>query len=518
MDLVCCNSVYFAVKYVIQKHRADVERLLIDDETAFLRKMRLSCIPNTVWAVGSALVHALPPFSNNMRAPKDDEVYVAIVMPYVSANTLRCQLASLANLGNRCSSEHVRKVMGGLASFSYAVYEKYRLSHNDYKLGNVLVNSAWSPTVVDFSFVHSASAKHTRDTWCRGTPCYMSPEHWFFEVPTMWMINSGHGGTCSVGDTWSMALIWTTMMLTGMPLTDIDDPLLAARVTSPNRVFNPEYTDTVFDLVPVNTPWLHAALTDILEREKPTLMELHILYHGVCLMLWYQTMYTGDRRVFLPGNDVLPGIEQTLLYQILSNHAPRITELYRQHGHGLLERARDEVKRQLSAAEWSAYQRMFSWNPAHRRGPQDVNPFAWLLPVFGVNAMDLDNRLLEHANTTNPHHQAAPDLFFAGGLAALIVHAANDGCPVCKAPCQVQCGICKQKRCTNECLQGHTCQPPVMANGGASPYQYDQGVGRGRGRGGGGAGNHYQHPQYHHHHRAQLHSSANGVRVDGGHY
>ena len=508
VDLVCCNRVYFAVKYILCPRRQDVERLLIDEETQFLRQMRTPAIPNTVWAVGSALVYTLPAFANNMRPPAANEVYVAIVMPYVSANTLRCQLASLANLGQRCSSAHVSIVMGGLASFSYAMYERRRLSHNDFKLGNVLVNSKWSPTVVDFSFVHSAAVRHTQETWKRGTPCYMAPEHWFFDVPTMWMVNSGNGGTCSVGDTWAMALVWTTMLLTGMPLTDIDDPLLAARVMSPNHVFNPEYTDTVFDLVPVTTPWLHAVLTEILDREKPPPdISLNVLYHGVCLMLWYQALYTGDREVFLPGTDVLPGIEQTPLHVLLSRHARRITELYRQHGHGLLERARDEVKRQLSPTEWHAYLRMFAWNPAHRRGVHDANPFAWLLGVFGANARELDDRLATAAAAQNNAPPPVPDLFFpanSGGLAGLIVHAANDGCNVCKAPCQVQCGICKQKRCSNECLSGHYCQPPVLNGNGMYNHHH---AGRGRG--------HPPQPP-----RTRLHNSVNSLllRVEDGKY
>lgn len=511
VDLVCCNRVYFAVKYILCPQRKEVERLLIDEETQFLRQMRSPSIPHTVWAVGSALVYALPAFANNMRPPAASEVYVAIVMPYVSANTLRCQLASLANLGQRCSSEHVKTVMGGLVSFSYAMYERARLSHNDFKLGNVLVNSKWSPTVVDFSFVHSATTRHTQETWKRGTPCYMAPEHWFFDTPTMWMVNSGHGGTCSVGDTWALGLVWTTMLLTGMTLTDIDDPLLAARVMSPNHVFNPEYTDTVFDLVPMNTPWLHAILTGILEREKPSPdISLPVLYHGACLMLWYQTLYTGDREVFLPGSDVLPGIEQTPLHVLLIKHAPHITELYRNHGHGLLERARDEVKRQLSTGEWHAYLRMFAWNPLHRRGTQDVNPFAWLLGVFGANAQDLDSRLaaVHNNNATSP---AAPDLFFpanAGGLTGLIVHAANNGCSACKAPCQVQCGICKQKRCSNECLNGHYCQPPPLAH-----HPYHAPVMGGGGGGGRGRGQPQQRPRL-------QNSGVNGlmIRIDDGKY
>jgi len=515
VDLLCCNSTYFAVKYVVQKNH-EIDNRPIDEETFFLRQMRLRLIPNSVWAIGSAVFRDPPPFARDMRALQHDEVYVAIVMPYIASNTLRCQLASLANLSYRCSLDHVRSVMGGIVSFSWGAYQYKSLAHGDLKLGNVLVNSKWAPTVVDFSFAYGANVRHTTASWGRGTPCYMPPERWFFDLPCLWM--ASNAGTCNVGDTWAIGLIWTTMLLTGMPMMDIDDPLLAAQVTSPINVFNPEYTDTVFDLVPATAPWFSAILNEIMDREKPINVTVKMLHHGACLMLWHQVLYTGERACLLPGNDLLPGIEQTSLHKLLNKYARIITDLYTQHGHGLLHRARDEVKRQLNAAEWKAYIRIFAWNPLHRRGTDDPNPFSWLLPLFGTNMHDLQKRLAQAPPAPAPNEAVVPERFFpgdAGGLAGLIVHSANDGCALCKAPCTMQCGACKQKRCSKDCLHGHVCRMPdihpqtfpASAPSAALPPPAPQQPGRTvAGRGGQGGGN----PYNNNHQRPLMHNSMSG--------
>ena len=133
-----------------------------------LWKLGHAQIPHTISAM-AALRNAGPPL---LPAPCE----LAIAMTHVHGTTLREHLIARAVLGQSVEMPLVRQWTAQLVDFLLHIQVKLGLSHDDLKLGNIMVENQRNLRIVDFTF---AGYKPV-DEWHCGTLCYMPPERLFY--------------------------------------------------------------------------------------------------------------------------------------------------------------------------------------------------------------------------------------------------------------------------------------------------------------------------------------------------
>ena len=103
-------------------------------------------------------------------------------LPHVQGTTLREYLTARAILGKPIEMFLVRQWVGQIVNFLLHAQVKLALSHDDLKLGNIMVENQTQLRIVDFTF----AGPREPDEWHCGTICYMAPERLFYARRPYW--------------------------------------------------------------------------------------------------------------------------------------------------------------------------------------------------------------------------------------------------------------------------------------------------------------------------------------------
>jgi serine/threonine protein kinase len=355
-----------------------------DPEYDCLRALRLQGeIPGAVSAIGAVLVHTLPrEFAVFMSAGAPGQAYLLIVMEFIPGCTLRQFLISHATLHLPLWRKEIAAWTTRLALFCHFAYKRIGLTHNDIKLGNVMIESSSRLRVIDYTFAERADViDEGFDTWQRGTRCYMPPEKLFFKTRPVGLVSSASS------DVWAVGTIMSTLALSGQviinrgPGSRIDEVLDATR-------FTPALTDTVYQLLSSSTPWFARIVKTMVQESG---LDRDWIEQGVRLLLWTRALVYGNNHVMrssgdfaLPGNEYMPGIEQTPLHKVrsltqkkktvrsqkkkkvLDKYTTTIMQFYDADMFPVFEQAYSQLRDALGDEMTHAYVATQTWNPLNR--------------------------------------------------------------------------------------------------------------------------------------------------------
>lgn len=430
-----------------------------DTENTWLRFMRLQHVPHTVHSLGAVFVRrdALP---DDLRAHapclEEGQKYLLIFMPYVEGNTLRETLGAQTG---PLSRERIRTWSAQITAFCFGAYHHFGMTHNDLKLGNILIASSNSaPCVIDFTFAVCPATDWNQITWPRGTLCYMAPEKLFFThgCPSYCQVSPA---TLACSDVWSIGTIMSTMALTGLPVpvSPAIDAAELKRVSDKHGCFSPFETDSLYHMLPATRPWFRPL---VVEMAQSSGCNAEWIEQAVRLLLWTRALHfrsprdpgrTGYR---LPTNEFMPGIEQSPLYAVVSRYTPGILNNYDADGLATYERVRDALELYLGPEMFAIYLNTQSWRPTTRIKSL-ANPFAHLLT-------QLDNTY-STAATTATTVRYAPDISIWPSLREFLDRCTASPCGQCGGPSRIHCDLCNDeysRACDTACFSRmhHTCK------------------------------------------------------------
>ena len=408
-----------------------------DPEYDCLRALRLrGHVPFSVHALGAAVTQTLPkefvPFVTTIRITPL-QGYLFIVMPFIQGVTLRQLLTARVMVYSPLTTKEIASWTMDLVTFCYYAHDRLKLSHNDIKLGNVMMENPPRLQVIDFTFATRADIvvddANAALTWQRGTLAYMPPEKLFFKTPTLPQFDQ------SVSDLWAVGTMMSTMALTGVPVFGgfWRRDLREARIDEvlDNLRFNPSLTDTLYQLLATNTPWF----ADVVNRmAAESGLDRIWVEQGVRLLLWTRTLVFGgsvDKKNFsLPGNEYMSGIERTPLHKVLDRYTDKILQMYDHDGFFVFEAAYSVLCAQLGPELMGAYISTQVWNP-HNRGSAG-NPFYSL-------ASKLEK--LAECHLSPERHPVAPvpcegrsSVRMYSSLEVLLTDIQKHPCKQCKGP------------------------------------------------------------------------------------
>lgn len=455
-----------------------------DAENTWLRSMRTGDVPHTVHSMGAVLLtkETLPVSLRQFVAPPSDEIdnnYLLIFMPYIAGTTLR-EYLRIHQYG--LIRDVVRDMAAQITRFACQAYHAHKLTHNDLKMGNIMVSPTGHISVIDFTFALRPSHDWNEVTWSRGTLCYMAPEKLFFpgQKPPQYCRQSPCDIACA--DVWSIGAIMATMALSGKTvfLSRTGTEIIEAQTLSKDkRGFYTEYVDSLYHLLPMQTrPWL-SSIADEMMRECPIVIEdIEQIVQPIRLMLWTRALHYRDlndpgthtrsvkefklfkfdtgRRTYLPPLDsYLPGIGASPLHRLLVKYTPRILEAYDLDGHNTYEHIRDALFGAMGPELFAIYLETQSWKPSARTRCLAAlsNPFLNLLEK-------LQNSPVNFKMVPNEH----PDTHVWKRLDEFLNRCAHSPCKCCKGPSEKTgwCAICDTMGvCSGACgraLHKHDCK------------------------------------------------------------
>lgn len=463
------------------------EDALHNSEFACLKALRTGRVPHTIHAMGAAwtplssLYDCLSLHRPSSEQCGDKEMRLCIVMPLVRGITLRNYLKARAETRAPLSRLCIQDLTAQLVQFSYYAYKHARgLCHNDLKLGNVMVHfpapDQLSLTVIDFSFATRAftdSRQYVAQRWRSGTRCYMPPEKLFYDEPPVWLMGDSPMHR-SVGDAWAIGTLMATMALTGRRImkqhpviVNGTDCCCLDDVFDAQGFFNPSYTDTVYQLLPTTVPWF-AELVNIMSCNSgvnPSMLE-----HGVRLLLWTRAMNcsrsVSERLDFsLPGDEYMPGIEQSPLHRVLDKYTQDICRAYDAAGFLVYEAAWDELKAVLGPALTHLYEITQQWHPRERHHDNDsdhedgnncLNPFEWMFRALlpqSVHGLTGVKRAAPHMDSVNDANEGPFSLSLS--IDGLLNGIATRPCAVCKAPSAYYAATAEMDRTCSKACAAH---------------------------------------------------------------
>ncbi len=318
-------------------------------------------VPHTIKAV-SALVDAGPPLLPSRCA-------MAIAMTRVPGVTLREYLGAVAITGMRVSQQTLHSWTAQLFDFLLHLQVRLGLSHDDLKMGNIMVESM-RLTVVDYTF----AAGRKPSEWRSGTVCYMAPERLFSETQPPCATPEGP-------DIWAIGTLMATCALTGEPLApnilNADEGFFA--VDEQGR-FNARHTDTVYHLLSRGVPWFNAAVCSLSQQSK---IDEEYVEQGIRLLLWTRAyLELGDNPEFaLPA---MPGMQNDKLYVLIARNTPALLDAYDTTRSRLFEKVAALLRQCLGPRLYRVWCKTQTWNP-QRRGKLEAyqNELALYPPVQG---------------------------------------------------------------------------------------------------------------------------------------
>jgi serine/threonine protein kinase len=392
-----------------------------DPEYDSLRALRLrGDVPYTIRALGAIVVRTLPDMLKRHVVVDHTQHHLIIAMPYVKGHTLRAYLAASTLLHVQMTLPEIVRFSLQITAFCQRAYDRLRLTHNDLKLGNIMVDSeANTLRVIDFTFATRDGAVSDGDegiTWRRGTLAFMPPEKLFFERRPSWIDPRAK----ATGDIWSIGVIMSTMALCATPFFD-DDELFD------NCRFNPSFTDTLFQLLPASTPWFANVVSRMLAE---CVVQRPWLEQGVRLLLWTRVISKNDDFA-LPGNEYMPGIQQTPLHKILDKYTDEILALYDAKGGRVFELVFDALYKKLGPDAWAVYVSTQVWHPGNRRSGN--SPFGWLVEKL-THLVGLTGREIYTENAPVMLAEGSAPFFTGGSLETMLAQIATSPCLQCRAP------------------------------------------------------------------------------------
>lgn len=409
-----------------------------DLENMWLRALRLQQVPHTIHSLGCVILDTLPPkLAPLVETKKKKQCFVLIVMPYVKGMTLRDWLGQTHPL----TRAEVRKWTLQLAQFAHGAYQSLRVTHNDLKLGNIIVSSMdRGLRVIDFTFAMRPDTESDSFTWSRGTLCYMAPEKLFF--------SSGPPAYCcrtkGASDVWSIGTIMSTMALSGRaaPVS----PGERAPVANEHGCFSPLFTDSLYHMLPRSRPWFVSLVDEMVCRSG---LDPEWIIQGARLFLWTRALYIrtpgdpGRITYRLPTNRELPGIEQTPLHAILTIYGDKLIKCYDNDGFETYERIRDALVESMGSDLFRVYLKTQHWVPETRTRSSTTNPFDSLIRELG----EIPQNIPFMAKT------AVPRTITYASLNTFIGQCVVAPCETCGGPSNIRCQQCgRGYACDEECF------------------------------------------------------------------
>jgi serine/threonine protein kinase len=316
------------------------------------------------------------PFFSEKITPLQGHLF--IVMPFIRGVTLRQHLTARVALNSSMTQREVASWTLSLVHFCYFAHEYLKLSHNDLKLGNVMVEGGSALRVIDLTFSTRSDVVNdggdAEVTWQRGTLAFMPPEKLFFQTPPP------HAAAACGGDMWAIGTIMASMALTSTCFAFSSSSSFASRMDEIFDAFrfDPSYTDTVYHLLASSTPWFSTIVSRMTASCKGALDRIWI-EQGVRLLLWTRALiFKGDSQgktsFSLPGNEYMTGIEQTPLHRVLDQHSDAILQMYDHDGFFVFEAAYKTLAARLGPDLLGIYLTTQVWNPLQRGGGSTHHP------------------------------------------------------------------------------------------------------------------------------------------------
>jgi serine/threonine protein kinase len=320
-------------------------------------------VPHTVSAI-AALRNAGPPL-----LPEPCEL--AIAMTHVRGTTLREHLTARAILGQSVDMALVRQWSGQLVDFLLHAQVKLGLSHDDLKLGNIMVERERDLRVVDFTF---AGYKRP-DEWHCGTLCYMPPERLFYLTRPLYATRAGP-------DMWAVGTLMTTMVLTAQPIAGFLTAREAFHVTDDQGRFDPSRTNTVYDLLSDREPWFANASESL---SQSCGLGLDLVRQGIRLVLWCRARVAeGQRGQFrIPQADdlAMPGFTATPLCRVLTENMGAICGAYDASGSRVYECVWQHMRQRMGEDLYSLWRSTQHWSPRMRGTLEELQQKLGLYPA-----------------------------------------------------------------------------------------------------------------------------------------
>lgn len=305
-------------------------------------------VPHTISAL-AALRNAGPPL-----LPEPCEL--AIAMTHVHGTTLRENLIARAVLGQPLEMTLVRQWTSQLVNFLLHIQVKLGLSHDDLKLGNIMVEQQRDLRIVDFTF---AGHKPIGEWHC-GTLCYMPPERLFYtERPPY--------ATVAGPDIWAVGVLMATMTLTAQSLSPLLTSQESFRVLDDQGRFDPSRTNTVYDLISDSEPWFATASHGLARSSG---LDIDLVKQGIRLVLWCRARIADGQRsqYHLPPMDEasMPGFALTPLCRVLSDNLTAICRAYDDAGCRVYERVWDHMRQRMGEDLYYVWRSTQNWSPRSR--------------------------------------------------------------------------------------------------------------------------------------------------------
>ena len=348
-------------------------------------------IPHTISAI-AALRNAGPPL-----LPEPCEL--AIAMTHVHGTTLREHLIARAILGQPMDMALVRQWTAQLVDFllhiqvgiaypcwieaSYHFDQvKLGLSHDDLKLGNIMVENQRELKIVDFTFAGPKPA----DEWHCGTLCYMPPERLFYTTRPPYATLAGP-------DIWAVGVLLSTLTLTAQPLGNMLTAREAFLVTDEQGRFDPSRTNTVYDLVSDREAWFANAAQGLAESSG---LDVDLIKQGIRLILWCRArLAEGQRSQFrLPPVDdaSMIGFGSTPLCRLLSDNLGAIVRAYDETGSKVYERVWEHMRQRMGEELYSVWRGTQNWSPRTRGTLDELQRRIGIYPGVSPLAQDEASR------------------------------------------------------------------------------------------------------------------------------
>jgi|WetSurMetagenome_2_1015567.scaffolds.fasta_scaffold00184_4 serine/threonine protein kinase len=323
-----------------------------------------AAVPHTISAV-AALKNAGPPLL-------PEPCQLAIAMTHVRGTTLRENLIARAILGQPVEMPLVKQWTAQLVDFLLHLQVKLGLSHDDLKLGNIMVEAQRELRVVDFTF---AGPKRP-DEWHCGTVCYMPPERLFYTQRPEHVTQSGP-------DMWAVGVLMATMTLTAQPLGHLLTSRESFLVLDDQGRFDPSRTNTVYDLLSDREPWFSQATTSMAQSSG---LDRDLVKQGVRLLLWLRSRMAPNQQPqfrFPPQADEQErtALLASPLYRLLSDNMTSICGAYDASGSQVYERVWEHMRQRMGEDLYAIWRTTQQWSPRSRGSLAELQRRLGLYPL-----------------------------------------------------------------------------------------------------------------------------------------
>jgi serine/threonine protein kinase len=317
-----------------------------ESEYRCLYQLGQARIPHTITAI-AALRNAGPPLL-------PEPCQLAIAMTHVHGTTLREYLTARAILGQPLGMPLVRQWTGQIVNFLLHAQVKLGLSHDDLKLGNIMVSEQRELKIVDMTFAGPKRA----DEWHCGTLCYMPPERLFHGARPSYATTVGP-------DIWAVGVLMATMALTGQTLSNVLTARESFYVTDDQGRFDPSRTNTVYDLLSDREPWFSGIVSALC---KSSGYDRNLVTQAIRLVLWSRARVVQRDTFRIPQceDQAMPGFSATILCRLVAENMDGICAAYNGSGTRVYERVWEYMRQCMGEEMYLVWRGTQQWDPRIR--------------------------------------------------------------------------------------------------------------------------------------------------------